>query len=444
MDLAEALEYLDRHTNYEAGDLPIAGQESGLTLEPVRRLLHVLGDPQDAYPAIHVTGTNGKGSVVGMVAALLAAQGLTAGTFTSPHVQRLAERMTRNGEPIDDEALGRIIGDVAAVEELAGVHPTYFEILTAAALAWFAEAGVDVAVVEVGLLGRWDATNVVAGKVAVVTNIGRDHTDGVGDWRARIAAEKAGIVEAGAPLVLGESDPDLLPIFEAEGPDPLLVLGRDVLIESDEVAVGGRAFAVRTPWARHEGFVSLHGSHQVVNAALAIAAVEAFFDRALPTDVVTEALSELRLGARFEVMGRHPLVVLDGSHNPDGARAAARTIDDFTVDRRVLVLGMLEGRDPAEFLEALELRPDDVVIACEADSPRAVAPGVIARAAEDLGAGADVIPDPVEAFERAHDLAGDHDIVFVGGSLYVAGAVRTALQVTDLLASEPGDGPADP
>jgi dihydrofolate synthase/folylpolyglutamate synthase len=435
LELDQALAYLDAHTNREAmvGGA-VAGQVDGLSLEPTRRLLATLGDPHLAYPAIHVTGTNGKGSVVGMITALLAAQGLTAGAYTSPHLEQLNERITRNGEPISDEDLARVIGDIAGVEELAEVTPSYFEILTVGALAYFAETGVDVGVVEVGLLGRWDATNVVEGEVAVITNVGRDHTDGRGDWRRFVASEKAGIIKPGSTVVLGETDPDLLPVFEAESAARMLLAGRDFELFDDELAVGGRYLSVETPWARHDGlFLSLHGRHQSSNAAIAITAVEAFFDRSLGDEAIAEAFSDIRLGGRFEVAGRSPLIVLDGAHNPDGARSVAETLDDFTYDRRVFVLGMLQGRDITEMLEAFRLGRDDIVIATECDSPRTFAANEIADAVRARGASAETEHDAVAAFERASSYANDEDLILVTGSLYVVGTVRTALRLADLL-----------
>ena len=199
MNLYAALRYLDDHTNLEA----TAGRAEGLSLDRMRRLVSVLGDPQLAYPVIHITGTNGKGSVARMVTSLLEACGLSVGTYTSPHLEAINERISWNGEAIADDDLAAVIGQVAAVEELAGVVPSYFEILTAAAFTWFADVAVDVAVIEVGMLGRWDATNVADGAVAVLTNIGRDHTDGVGAWREAIASEFAA---AGLPEPTWESE----------------------------------------------------------------------------------------------------------------------------------------------------------------------------------------------------------------------------------------------
>ena len=291
----------------------------------MRALCDVLGDPQHAYPVIHVTGTNGKGSVTRMIAALLQARGLSVGAYTSPHLERINERLVWDGRPIDDEELGEQIGAVAAVEELAGVRPSYFEILTAAAFRWFADLAVDVAVVEVGLLGRYDATNVARAQVAVVTNVGRDHTDGGAGWRVAIASEKAGIIEPESHLVLGEIDPDIQAVFTAEGPAATWTREVDFGCEANRVAVGGRLVDLWTPSGRVEDvYLPVHGAHQGDNAALALASVEAFFGAPTDEEVVTEAFAGLELPGRFEVVRREPTVVVDGAHNVDGARAAAR------------------------------------------------------------------------------------------------------------------------
>lgn len=451
MDYASALAYLDQHTNREASPGIAAGRVEGLSLDPMRRLVHVLGDPQTQYPVIHLTGTNGKGSVGEMITLLLEEHGLSVGTYSSPHLQRLNERVRftgdrlldvdrdgevfarrpgRPGGAIPDEELGRMIGAVAEAEALAGVRPSYFEILTAAALLWFAELPVDVAVVEVGLLGRFDATNVVDGQVAVVTNIGPDHTDFAGDWRARIADEKAGIVKPDSFLVLGETDPDLRPIFERAASERLWVRGQDFDVVSDRGAVGGRVIDLRTPGqVITDVFVPVHGEHQSHNAAIAVAAVEAFFARPLDPDVVRAAFARLHLAARFEIVGRGPLVVLDGAHNPDGAAAVRHTLDEeFAVEgRRVFVVGFLTGRDPDAMLEALGVRDADLVICCTPDSPRALSAAELGEICRSLGVPVEVCPDVGAAVERAREVANESDVIVVTGSIYVAGAARDAL-----------------
>lgn len=401
-----------------------------LSLDRMRSLVGVLGDPQTAYPVIHLTGTNGKGSTARMLEAILRGHGLSVGLYTSPHLEALEERLVWDGQPIGADDLDGVLTDLAAVEALVGGEPTWFELVTAAAFAWFADQAVDVAVVEVGLLGRYDATNVADGVVAVVTNVGLDHTDGNPGWREAIAGEKAGIIKPGATLVLGEADPVLRPVFDAERPERTWVRGREFDAERNRVAVGGRVLDVRTPGGRLEDlFLPVHGAHQGENLALAVAAAEAFFDRPLDADVVGEALAGLRLPGRFEIVGRDPLVVLDGAHNPDGVAALTTTLqDDFAAGpSTVVVLGMLGGRDPDAMVAALELGPHDVVLCTTPPSPRARGAVEVAEAVQRAGLEVEVVPEVADAVDRARAIATPEDRIVVTGSLYVVGAARSAL-----------------
>lgn len=425
MDLAGALAYLDRHVNLEG----TAGRVHGLSLDRMRELAHVLGDPQHAAPVIHLTGTNGKGSVGRILTSLLQASGLSVGTYTSPHLERVNERISWNGEPIPDDDLAEAIGAVAAVEDLLAAPPSYFEILTAAAFRWFADRAVDVVVLEVGMLGRFDATNVADAQVAVITNIGFDHTDGGPGWREAIADEKSGIVKPGSTLVLGETSPELQPVFDLAGAETTWRRGPDFACEANRVAVGGRSLDLRTPHGVHdEVYLPLHGAHQGDNAAIALAAAEAFFGRGLARDVIDEGFATARVPGRLELVARHPAVLLDGAHNPPGAEAlAAALAESFTVlGSRYLVVGFLRPRDPAEMLRLLTVDGVDLVVACEPDSPRAVPAPDVVSAAEGLGLAAEAVADPVEAVARALALAQEEDLVVVAGSLYVVGAVRAA------------------
>lgn len=423
----QALAYLDDHTDLER---LIAGTWDAPTLERVRTLSGLLGDPQLAQPAVHVTGTNGKGSTVRMVSALLAAHGLSVGTYTSPDLERINERLSRNGEAIDDDAFAEAVGAVADVEALGGIRPHRFEILTLAAYRWFADLPVDAAVVEVGMGGRWDATNIVDAPVAVVTNVGLDHVEVLGPTRADIAGEKAGIVKPGSTLVLGETDPELLPIFAAGQPAALWLRDRDFGCTANRVAVGGRSIDLSTPGARYDDvFLSLHGAHQGDNAAVAVAAAEAFFDRPLDESVVRETLGTAVVPGRFEVVGRSPLVLLDGAHNPDGARAAGATLGDFGIaGERFLVVGMNKGRDPVAMLEGFGAKLARGVVATAVDFPRALDPELIAEAARSLGVDAEVVRTVPGAVDRAIGLASEDDLVLVSGSLYVVGEARRSLR----------------
>jgi dihydrofolate synthase / folylpolyglutamate synthase len=426
MDIAAALAYLDSHTNFE---------RSGRLLDPsiarMARLVTVMGDPQMAYPVIHVTGTNGKGSTTAIAAALLAECGLNVGTFTSPHLEVINERITRNGEMISDPELAEMIEAVADLEVLAGVRPSYFEILAAAALRWFADVAVDVAVIEVGMLGRWDATNVVESRVAVVTNIGLDHTEMAGPTRHHIAKEKAGIVKPGSTLVLGETDPELGALFAAQQPASTLRRDIDYDVLSNTLALGGRLLDIKTPMAVYNDvFLPLNGEHQGDNAVTALVAVEAFFDAPLDQDIVVSALGTVKMPGRFEVLGHQPLVIVDGAHNPAGAQVCASVMsDDFEpAGDRIYVVGFLSGKDPAEMLEALEAPRARLVICCTPPSPRGLAASDVAEAAKAFGVEVAIHDDVERACDRALDDAGSDDAILVAGSLYVAGPARTHLR----------------
>jgi dihydrofolate synthase/folylpolyglutamate synthase len=428
VDLNEALDYLAAHVNLER---EVAPRAAARRLDRVRRLVELMGDPQGSYPVIHITGTNGKGSVARMVTALLVARGLRVGTYTSPHLERLNERMAWNGEPIPDEDLAEVIGAVAELEPLLDSPPTYFEILTAAAFRWFADVAVDVGVIEVGLGGRWDATNVADGQVAVLTNVSLDHAETIGPALTDIAIEKAGIVKPGSTFVLAETNPALLPIFEAAGAAETWVRGRAFRCGSNGLAHEGRIVDLYTPGAAYEGvYLPVHGAYQGDNAAVALAAVEAFFGAPLAPEVVAEAFAGLRLPGRLEVVTRHPVCVLDGAHNPAGALAATEALDEAfggVVSGRILVVGMLQGRDPVEMLRCFDAARARLVIACPPPSPRALSAFEVAEAARDLGTDAEQAESVSEAIATALALAGEEELVHVTGSLYVVGAARAAL-----------------
>ncbi len=424
MDYQAALAYLDEHMSYQK-----TGRIDSPSIEPILAICGALGDPHLSAPVIHVTGTNGKGSTVQMISRLLAAQGLTVGTYTSPHLESVTERFRRNGESITEEELAEQIQAVAEVAPLVGQDPGYFEILTAAAFRWFADIAVDVMVIEVGLLGRWDATNIVQSQVAVVTNIGMDHNEFAGPSLEDVAREKSGIVKPGSAVIIGETRPELIQIFEEAGGAASLVRGDDFATTSNALAVNGRLLDLRTPTTIYtDVFLPLNGAHQGDNAAVALAAVETFFAAPLPEDVVHEGFGEVVMPARFEILGRQPLTILDGAHNPFGADTCAEVFfGDFHPEgRRILVVGTL--RDPGEMLAALRADEFDLVLVATAPTPRAVAASDLARAAEELGCDNIVSFDTVEsACIRALEYADGDDAILVTGSLYTAGAARPTL-----------------
>lgn len=425
MDFAAALAYLDEHASYDK-----TGRVDSPSTDHIAALCNAMGDPQHAMPVIHVTGTNGKGSTTQMITRLLMTRGLTVGSYTSPHLERINERIRRNGEPIGDEEFAEQIAGVAGIEAITGVRPTYFEAVTAAAFRYFADVAVDVAVIEVGMLGRWDATNVVDAQVAVITNIALDHTEFAGPTLADIAREKAGIIKPRSAVVVGETDRALVEIFRAEGGAMYLVRGDDFDVVDNALAIGGRSLDLRTPTTIYtDVFVPLHGAHQGENASVALTAVEAFFAAPLEDAIVHEGFANVEMPGRFEVLGVQPLTIIDGAHNPPGADVCASVFfGDFQPEgRRILVVGTL--RDPADMLAALRADEFDIVHACTAPSPRGIPGADVAAAAQALGCDEVYVHDSVEAACAAAVRGADaDDAILACGSIYVAGAARPALR----------------
>ena len=250
-DLPDALAWLDGHVDFESA---MPSRRTLPSLDRMRKLSALLGDPHTAYPVIHITGTNGKGSTAAMVTSLLAARGLRVGTYTSPNLSRVNERIARNGEPIDDEAFTDVLDSLSRIEGLMDEPPTRFELLTAAAFTWFADEAVDVGVVEVGLGGTWDCTNIVHAAVAVITNISYDHTEVLGPTLEDIARDKAGIFTSGCTAVVGETDPGLVALFReaatAVGVEAFWARGIDFACTSNRLAVGGPSSTCARPEPR--------------------------------------------------------------------------------------------------------------------------------------------------------------------------------------------------
>ncbi len=438
--LGEALAWLDRHVNLEAIERGTAGRAAQPTLERIAALLRAMGDPERSFPIIHVTGTNGKTSTTRLCAALLAAQGLSVGTYTSPHLVALNERIAWNGEAITDDDLLEALSPLAPLEDFVRdtnpgmLAPTWFELMTAAAYRFFGDVAVDAGVIEVGLGGRYDATNVADGDVTVVTNVELDHVSILGGTRSKIAWEKAGIVKPGCVAVVGDEDDEIVGVFEDEarrvGAAQFWRRGVEFDCVGNFAAHGGRVVSIRTPGATYEElFVPLYGAYQGDNAAVAVTAAEAFFGSPLDASVVAEALAAARVPGRLEILGRRPLVVLDGAHNPAGAAALGGALaEDFALVRRIVVVfGCLNGRSPAEVLAGLGADRIVHVVACTPPSLRGLPASEVAAAARALGLEASVADSVPEALAAARALVTEDDLVLVTGSLYLVGAAREHL-----------------
>lgn len=338
-------------------------------LEATRRAVELLGDPQRSYPIVHITGTNGKTSTSRITESILRAYGLRTGLMTSPHLERFNERIVIDGQPISNRALAANWADIRPFIELVDAELetkdeeplTFFEALTVLAFASFADAPVDVAVIEVGMGGEWDSTNVADGQVAVFAPIALDHTQRLGSTVAEIARTKAGIIKPVASVVSAVQSPDALAELERAAElteSTLSVEGTAFALESSTVAVGGQVIAVRGLAGSYPDlFLPLFGEHQGHNAALAIAAVESFLGsgtQALVGDVLAEGLATATSPGRLQIVGTEPTVLVDAAHNPHGAAALAAALTSyFTFDEVAIVLGVLQDKDAAGIVEAL-------------------------------------------------------------------------------------------
>lgn len=419
-------------------------------LERIADLLHLLGDPQRAYPSVHVAGTNGKTSTARMIDALLSAFGLRTGRTTSPHLASVTERIALDGVALDGAAFAAAYDDVsplaALVDQRHREPVTYYELLTAMAFASFADRPVDVAVVEVGLGGRWDATNVLDAPVAVITPIGLDHQAYLGDTLAAIAAEKAAIVTEHATLVSAVQEPEAGDVFFARAAEVgarLLREGVDFGILARAVAVGGQQLALRGQSGTYDDiWLPVHGIHQAGNAAAALAAVEALLGGQaeqgagpgqLDPDLVRQGFAGVTSPGRLEILRSSPTILVDAAHNPAGARATAAALTEaFSFTRLVAVVAILADKDAAGILTELEPLAAEVVITTN-DSPRALPADDLAAVAVDVF-GADRVlvesrlPDALAAAVELAEADG-----LAGAGVLITGSIVTVAQARALL-----------
>jgi dihydrofolate synthase/folylpolyglutamate synthase len=427
MNYQQALTYVDRHNGL--------GGEPGL--ERIEDLLDLMGRPHEGYPVIHVAGTNGKTSTSRLATLILVAHGLTTGTYTSPHLQHIEERLAVNGRTATSQEFALAIADVAAFADLregaGGVPNTYFEITTAAAFAFFAEQAVNAAVVEVGLGGRLDSTNVVEAEVCVVTSIGIDHTEFLGEDVGTIAAEKLAIAGPTSILVTGQLPEEA----EKEAERTARHLGiqhrraeRDFGIDTYERGVGGWLVSIRGAEATYEEiFLPLHGRYQLDNLAVAVAAAEALVGRKLDAEALRDAAAVATAPGRMEPLASSPFVMVDGAHNADGVETLVASIkEEYPTTRWHVLLGVMGDKNVDLMVEHLgEIAAGFVTTAV--DEKRAV------PAVELANRVARVLPDvPVlsaETVDYGLDMvraeAGGRGAILVTGSIYLVGAVRELL-----------------
>ena len=419
------------------------------TLDRITDFVELLGNPQAAQRAVHLTGTNGKTSTARMIETILLGLGLRTGRFTSPHLETIRERIVIDGEPLGEEAFVRAFNDVAPYTHLVDGqhdHPlSFFETVVGMAYAAFADAPVDVAVVEVGMGGTWDATNVVDADVAVLTPIDVDHEAYLGESPVAIAYEKVGIIKPGSVVVTAEQYDEVFAVIEAKaaevGAAKVLRAGRDFEVSQRVAAVGGQVLTIDTPHARYPDlFLPLYGAHQGDNAALALVAVEALAGGGEPigAEVLQQAFDEITSPGRLEVIRRSPTIVLDAAHNPHGARALVEALDDsFNFSPLIGVVGVMKDKEWEEMLGILE--PHFAHLVCTQNSTERALPanflGEIARGIYGNDR-VSVAPRLEDAIDQAAALAEAGGVFGEGigsGGVLVTGSVVTVGEARALL-----------
>ncbi|MGO1538532.1 MAG: bifunctional folylpolyglutamate synthase/dihydrofolate synthase [Leucobacter sp.] len=412
-------------------------------IEPVRRLAELAGSPQESYPVILVAGTNGKTSTSRAIASLLHAHGLRTGLFTSPHLVDFTERFQNDGEPVDENILTESWDElqlalqvVDAELEAAGNGPiTFFEALSVLAYSVFADAPVEVAVIEVGMGGEWDATNIVDPQVAVFTPIALDHTEILGYELAQVAHTKAGIIKPGSTVVSAAQEEDALAELTdaaATANAKLLIAGTDFHLTDDRLAVGGRQISLQgTSGNTYDpAFIPLFGQYQAENVAVAVAAVEAFFggDRPVPEEILVEAFGQLTVPGRLQLIGADPIVYVDAAHNPHGMRALVQAVtESFNFEELAVVVGVLGDKDVTAMLA--ELAPiATLAYLTPVDSPRSLGLDELEDAAESVLTDTAVeravsLPEALDVARGWADRAENRAVLVVGSVLLAGEAI---------------------
>ena len=414
-------------------------------LDRITMLVDLLGSPQRSYPSIHLTGTNGKTSTARMVDALLQGFGLRPGRYTSPHLDSVTERITVDGVPLSDDRFAEVYDELAPYLEMVDARSahrvTFFEVLTAMAFAAFADAPVDVAVLEVGLGGAWDATNVVQASTCVILPVALDHVPLLGNTLAEVATEKAGIIHEGATVVLAQQPPEAAEVLLRRCAEVGATVAREGLefgVVERRTAVGGQLLDLQGLAGRYdELFLPLHGAHQAANAAAALAAVEAFLgggQGALDVELVRDGFARVSSPGRLEVARTNPTVLLDAAHNPAGMTATVAALaDSFAFTHLVAVIAVLADKDVRAMLEVLEPAVAAVVVT-QNSSPRALSADALFETATDVfGEDRVRVEDRLDdALDTAVALA-EEEASYGGAGVLVTGSVVTVAEARTLL-----------
>lgn len=437
MDYREAIDRVMGLVDYERPST-IPGQQPRYDLSRIGAFLETLGDPHLGVPTVHIAGTKGKGSTSAMVSSVLTAAGYNPGMFSSPHMHTFRERIRVGGEPVPEEDFAGLVEELWPTLErvVADGHGrvTLFELLTAMAFHHFRARGLGANVIEVGLGGRLDTTNVVQPLVCGITSIGLDHTEVLGDTIELIAGEKAGIIKRGIPVVTSPQKPEALAVIrqvaERQG-SALTEVGRDITWEEGGASLDGQRFTLQTPGGRYDLELPLLGRYQMENAGVAVGLVESLADSGLEIspEHISEGLRGVEWPCRMEVLQREPLLMVDGAHNPHSAGRIVEAVKEIFPERRVvLIVGVSGNKDLPGLVEELAKLDARAVIATRSRHPRAASPE---RIAQTFAAYKDRIreaEDVASALDVAADVAQEGDLILTTGSLFVAAEVREVIK----------------
>jgi len=402
------------------------GMIFGLT--QIERILNAIGNPHREIQAIHIGGTNGKGSTAAMMGSILQKEGYRVGVYTSPHLIRFTERIKVNGKEIEEEEVAALAEWMKKEIEAAGITPpfTFFDFTTAMALYYFKQKLVDLAVLEVGLGGRLDSTNVVDPLISIITNIAKDHEEYLGKSILKIAGEKTGIIKKGRPLITAATQPQVLRLFSKickENGSPYFRVGKEFRYVRAEDGDFDYEGLNRKLWSIH---LNLRGFHQVINATTALGAMEVLEDLGyrVSTDAMVDGLKEVDWPGRLEMVSFSPRVILDGAHNPAGALVLKESLEkEFQYQRLILLIGIMKDKDIQSMLDLLAPLADHIILT-KPHTDRAAPPALLKKALGQNGKKAEIAEDLKQAVERGLSLAQKEDLLCITGSLYTVGEAR--------------------
>ncbi len=440
MNYEAALAYIDIFINSERS--PDFSRQARLyNLERISQLLTQLGNPHRQLQVVHVAGSKGKGSTAALIASILTHAGYKTGLFTQPHLMTPRERCRIDSRLISEEEFAQYVERLKPAIEAMGEsesvgHVSFFEIYTALAFSYFADNKVDLAVIEVGLGGRLDATNVVDPLVSVITPISLEHTAILGDTHEAIAKEKAEIIKPNRPVVLAPQLPEAQAVFEgvaAERDAPIDAVGRDIHLKRKDWHINGQTFDLTTLSACYSDlFLPLLGEHQAVNAATAVACIERICQEGykVPRHSIYDGLKEVRWAGRMQVVGRSPVILLDGAHSPTSAEALCSAIREvFRYNRLILVVGLMRDKDLYTIGQIFCLFADEIITTQAFDNPRVVPAEEIMGAWSEFGSNFHVCPNVCEAIPLAQSIATASDLICIAGSIYIVGEAMKVLGI---------------